>query len=638
MAVWKTVNLKVDTGNSAKKVKEVDDGLKDTGKSAKGARGGVMGMVGGVKMLGAAFKAAGIGIIVGLLVKLKDLFSGNMETARRFERQQARLAAMFDVLRDRIEPFFLAIMDAFENPKEAVKELWASIKQNIANRIEGLIEGFRGLGNVIKGVFTFDAELMNQGLEQSVLGFATLNDGITTQQRIMNARNKEGESMIEEMRREANAADQLTLGLQKVRDMERDMLGIRAEANRRIAESRLLAEDDTKSNEERLEALKAAIAEEERVAEIELDIQKKKIDGLQGLIDLGKSSEEDIQKLAEERARLIELQTASLLRQKRVVAEVGVFTSKVNTEAAKAEKERVDRIDAVREAMFRDLEITEEMTSKEIKAMIKAFDKEQELRKKSLDSLENSLLSKEELELKAVATKFEKLINLAKKHGQDTNALEERLRQEQQAISDKFDAEELKKQQELEAAKFQAVNSRIDKAQAIMNSLAKIRQEEMNAERNALEKQLEDGIISEEEYEKKSAKIEEEALKREKRNAKFQILIDTAQGIAAAIKAGAGVPFPANLGAILSGIAAVVAGIGQAKAVMNKVPGGGGGADVDVSTGAIGGIGAGLLPNMNVLNPPTGDSDMQPVQAFVVETDISNAQALQEELEIQATL
>ena len=317
---------------------------------------------------------------------------------------------------------------------------------------------------------------------------------------------------------------------------------------------------------------------------------------------------------------------------------MGVFTAKVNTDAAKKEQEKLDRAEALIQAQERGLEVTEEMTSKEINAMIKTFDKEQELEAKSLDTLESSLMSKEELELKASADKFQKLIDLANKYGQDTTELEERLRLEQQAIRDKFDEEELKKEQELQDAKFNAVNSNIDKVQAALSSLAQIRQEQMTAEQNALEKQLEDGIISEEQFEKKSAKIAEEALKREKRNAKFQILIDTAQGIAAAIKAGAGVPFPANLGAILSGIAAVVAGIAQAKAVMNKVPGGGGGGDVDASTGAIGGIGAGLLPNMNVLNPPTGDSDMQPVQAFVVETDISNAQALQEELEIQATL
>ena len=39
---------------------------------------------------------------------------------------------------------------------------------------------------------------------------------------------------------------------------------------------------------------------------------------------------------------------------------------------------------------------------------------------------------------------------------------------------------------------------------------------------------------------------------------------------------------------------------------------------------------------MNAITPP--ELGQQPVQAYVVENDISDAQALQEELDIQATL
>ena len=49
-----------------------------------------------------------------------------------------------------------------------------------------------------------------------------------------------------------------------------------------------------------------------------------------------------------------------------------------------------------------------------------------------------------------------------------------------------------------------------------------------------------------------------------------------------------------------------------------------------MNTGGLGG----LIPNMNTIQPVS----TAPIQAFVVENDISNAQALQEELEIQATL
>ena len=52
----------------------------------------------------------------------------------------------------------------------------------------------------------------------------------------------------------------------------------------------------------------------------------------------------------------------------------------------------------------------------------------------------------------------------------------------------------------------------------------------------------------------------------------FEIATNTAMGIAGAIKAGAGIPFPANLPAIATGIGAVLAGMAQAKSALAQAP------------------------------------------------------------------
>ena len=100
-------------------------------------------------------------------------------------------------------------------------------------------------------------------------------------------------------------------------------------------------------------------------------------------------------------------------------------------------------------------------------------------------------------------------------------------------------------------------------------------------------------------------------------------------------------PFPLNLGAIATGVASVLAGIVNAKAVLKKVPGGGGGGgDTSVSVptaSVIEGQGASSIPNLESIEQPTLGQPA-PAQAFVVETDISNAQALQQELDLQSTL
>ena len=574
MAIEQTIKLKADTSEAEKGVKKVKQELTGVDKAAKGGKTGLMSMSGAAKGLGVAFKALGIGLIISAFMKLKDIFSGNIETARMFERVFSQLSAAFDVIRDRSEEFIKSLIK-LKNPFKAFKE------------------AFTG----------------------------------TTK----------------EIREEVKAMGELTAKLQEVRDEERAMTIERANANKIIAESRLLAEDETLSMEERLVALKAAVAEEQRVAQLELDTQAKKVQALQEIIDLGKSSEEDMIELENERARLIDLQTASVLKQKRVVTEIVTFEKQIEAEKKKnadAETKRIEDEKKRKEKEAADLKKQKE------KEKAEADKKAEELKKQTeteLEILRIAGLSKEELEIDQATKKYEKLLALANKYGQDTTILTEQYNQQVQDIQDNYDQQEIAKQKALQDEKFAMRNQSVDQAQEIFNLIGSISQANIERDRIQLQKQLDLGLISQEQFDKQSQKLEKEAIKREKKNALLQILIDTAQGVAGAIKAGAGLIFPANLGAIASGVAAVLAGIASAKQVLNKVPGGGGGGDTDISSdvgggggsssvAGIGGIAETLVPNIN------GETNQQPVQAFVVENEISDAQALQEELELQSTL
>ena len=512
MAVEKNIKINVDAKNAIKDVKALDKGVKDTSKSAAGTKGSFGKMTGAVKGLGVAFKALGIGLIVAALMKLKDIFSGNIETARMFERVTSQLSAAFDVIRDRAEDFIKSLIK-LKNPLQAFKE-----------------------------AFT----------------------GTTA-----------------EIKEETKAMGALTKQLQEVRDEERDLMLERSKANKIIAESRLLAEDDTKSMEERLVALKTAVAEEKRVADLEVATQEKKVEAMQKVIDLGKSSEEDIANLAAETARLIDLQTASTLKQKRVAAEIGTFTSQIEKKNAKIEKDKLDRIELNNKAKELELQITEEMSNKEIADLIKKKEKELQVEQQAADKL------KEE----------------KKKEADDLLAIQKKKVEEEKKIRD---AEILSRK-----------SANIDAAKSLLGSLSQIAGEGTKAGKAA---------------------------------ALGQILMDTATGISASIAnatksaslagPGAAVVTPILIAQLL---AQVLGGMASAKAILKKVPGPGGdsGGDENVnipagSNGGFTGFG-GLTPNLEAISPPDLDT-VQPVQAFVVENDISDAQALQEELEIQATL
>ena len=65
--------------------------------------------------------------------------------------------------------------------------------------------------------------------------------------------------LTEEITKEAQAAKDLEAAQNTLKDQERDFIKQRAETNKLIAESRLLAEDDTLAVGERVKALQKAV-------------------------------------------------------------------------------------------------------------------------------------------------------------------------------------------------------------------------------------------------------------------------------------------------------------------------------------------------------------------------------------------
>ena len=626
MSQKRTIKIDVDAKDGISQVDDLKKGVKDTSKAASDSKGSFSKMTGGVKGLGVAFKALGIGLIVAAFTKLKDIFSGNIETARKFERINAQLGAAFDVVRDAVEPLFMSLSKLFTDPLGSLQKFAEAIQQNLINRVKGLVDTFGALGTVIKGVFTRDMDLLKQGVNDAKDGFIQLNTGLDKAQRSKLADTFRG--ITNEINEETRAMGRLTEVLQNVRDREREMLTVRANANKIIAESRLLAEDESLSMEERLVALRAAVAEEQRVADIELKIQEDKVNALQEIIDLGKSSEEDMQNLAAERARLTELETASILKQKRVVTEIVTFEKQIETERKKIAVDKQKRAEAETLARELGLEFDNQMTTAEINNLIKVEQKKQELAakqeetdtalfEKELEDFAAKSLTKEELEIQTATDKYNKLLAIADQYGLDSVTLTNNYEQQIKGIRKKFSNEELA----ITKAKVDADKAlRVTAAQDILSSIAQLAGEGTAAAKAA---------------------------------ALAGILIDTAKGVSGAISAGAALPFPLNLGAIATGVASVMAGIVNANAVLKKVPGGGDGPDANVSVPSDSGGGGGAsggsttpasgfgpqVPNMQAIGSNVaGEEFGGATQAYVVESDISNAQALQQELDLQATL
>jgi hypothetical protein len=106
---------------------------------------------------------------------------------------------------------------------------------------------------------------------------------------------------------------------------------------------------------------------------------------------------------------------------------------------------------------------------------------------------------------------------------------------------------------------------------------------------------------------------------------------------AAATKALDDIPSPWNF--VQAGLIIATGMKNLAEIQKTKVPGGGGGGGQTMgSTDIGGGVGGDMTGGVPSITFGDAGSNVPPVQAFVVETDISNAQALQSELDLQSTL
>jgi hypothetical protein len=186
-----TANLSGESGSAAKKVRElgaasdvsagklkkVGEAAGELGKELGGAIEQATGLTGSFGRIGQAAINLGrtvvtalgpIGVAIGVisvaLAGLAKIFFDTERGSEKLDRALSILSAVFERVIGLVQEFTFFIADAFTSPQETVRKLWKAIETNLANRLTGLIDQFKALGDVIAGVFTLDTERIDAGL------------------------------------------------------------------------------------------------------------------------------------------------------------------------------------------------------------------------------------------------------------------------------------------------------------------------------------------------------------------------------------------------------------------------------------------------------------------------------------------
>lgn len=448
----------------------------------------------------------------------------------------------------------------------------------------------------------------------------------------------------------AKQTNALENAINKVLEAE-DELGVRrSEANKEIANARMIADDLTKSTEERAQAIRDAGKLEEEVAQQEQAIAAERLRILEEQKQArGKASEEENDAIDAAKIRLNDLERETTMRQKRLGTELQSLKNEQATKDKERDEARLAEIKAKNEA---ELALAKKL-AEEKEAIAESEFKIAEKR-----AANEQLIDEYIAERKAVTVEEQLALDIERaqkaeelKHAAVVAAIT------QNQADAQLRAEELAEAEDLYLRERMLVKGEIETAyyEKKLADAKKSAEDIANAEKSAAEKEIEAAKKIKEAKIKAAQStvqilgsigrlMQQQGLENTaaaKSLAVAEIAINMAIGISNAVASVKSATSPWEMIAgIAAGIAAVTAGIVSAVTALDSanVPGP---SAAGITAGAT--AGATAAPSFSPVTTNTTQlgntqqAELAPVQAYVVETQITGSQANINQIESQST-
>ncbi len=300
----------------------------------------------------------------------------------------------------------------------------------------------------------------------------------------------------DELAREAREAYNLEAALQAVQDKEIGLIGVQAERKKKVEELRIAAKDEQKDLRERADLLQQAGDVEKQILADKLEIAKEEARISQAQLDLGESTREDIKATAEAQAKVTQLETESLKLRRSIETEKQSLLKRARAEEEAATKKRLSDAKKATEAAIKEsetrLKIFIEENEGRADTLEKSLSFQKQIRDERLDILERELQlgnkTQAEYELEALQIKNEFL-------------------EKQKELTVQYANEELQ-------IYIENHNSRIVAGELLTQQLVDQEKTRLDLiaqkQRDFQQKRLEEGLISEREYNAAINQINEE--------------------------------------------------------------------------------------------------------------------------------
>ena len=566
----------------------------------------------GFNLMKIAIIGTGIGALLIALTSLSAAFTSSEEGQNKFAKIMAVIGSVVDNVTTLLSDLGLKIISVFEDPKQAIIDLKDLIVENITNRITSLIDTFGFLGSAIKKVFQRD---FSGAMEDAKKAGSAYIDTMTG---VKDTINKVGESVSDltnELIREGKIAARIADQRAKADKLDRDLIIERANANRDRADLLNKAADrENKNVQEKIGFLKEAGKIEEDITNKEIAAAQLRLQAKIAENEQANSTKDDLLEEANLKARLIDLETAKLRKAKMVTTQIATLNAEARATEAAAGAAQV----------LKD----KEKDAAELEAAKKLAD----LKKQIKDAEAVSEDERRALELEKIRTNYEALILAAEENNIVTDELKaarDEMLLEKQLQFDEQDAARKQSLADAEKAiaeqKIAMQNKVLDDLIAIGGAETKFGQAMLIAKQLLLAKELIMSI--------KKTLFKAQAAATDNVIEASGAAVSTASGAAKTASVG----FPQNIPLIIgyaAQAAGIISAIKKAMSAAKSATKGVGPPAPDLQTPT---PGSSTMPpafnivgqsDTNQLADAIGGQEQQPIQAFVVSSEVTTAQEL----------
>lgn len=289
---------------------------------------------------------------------LKDLQNQQKENNRELKEQNKELKENEKLVKEGIGNFRLFGV-SINDVNKSIGRVIPTIKVMFATITRGIASTGLGLFLVALGSLTTfftktqrGADALSVALSGIGAAFNVIRDRISTvgeaislvfSGKFSEAADKlkgSFKGITDEIKEEIKVMTDLEKRQQALRDAEIQFTVQRAATRKEIEKARLLAEDETKSQEERIEALQKALDLETQTTQRELELARERVKIQEERMAISENLVEDEKKLADFRADVLAKETKSLRLQKRVQTEINELQREINAEQEAIRKEK----------------------------------------------------------------------------------------------------------------------------------------------------------------------------------------------------------------------------------------------------------------------------------------------------------